>query len=126
MKLFLLTLLTSTLAFAAIPNKKSAAKDPCNVAQMKAIEISLLTENINNVNTTSTEAGGPYQRKSLDCKKGECSVISENKTVRKYMPDHDDADIDGYVEFPAIDVKNEMSALMKASAELDAAKIRCN
>lgn len=126
MKLFLALFFTSSLVFAATVSKTSKRADPCEVAKIKEKEISLITENISNVNTTNTEEGGPYRRKVLKCKGAECQVVAETKTVRKYMPDHIDADTEGYVQFPKIDSTTEMSNMLRASAEFESAKIRCN
>jgi flagellar basal body rod protein FlgC len=126
MKLFLSLIFMSSLAFAAIGTKVKKSADPCEIAKIKEQEIRLITENISNVNTTSTEEGGPYRRKIMKCKGAECQVVAEAKTVKKYMPDHIDSDIDGYVEFPKIDPNTEISNMLRASAEFDSAKIRCN
>ena len=61
----------------------------------------------------------------LKCKNGDCSVVAESKTVKKYMPEHPDANIDGYVFFPKIDVRAEMKAMLNASAAYDNARVKC-
>lgn len=126
MKLFLALIFMSSLAFAATGSKTTKRADPCELAKIKEQEINLIAENISNINTTNTETGGPYRRKVMKCKGAECQVVAETKTVRKYMPDHIDADTEGYVQFPKIDANSEMSSMLRASAEFESAKIRCN
>ena len=99
--------------------------DPCVIQKIKLQEVELASANISNINTTATEEGGPYKRKVLKCKYAECSVIAENKVVRKYMPEHPDADVKGYVAFPKIDVASEIKALNAATAAYYSAKARC-
>ena len=125
MKLFLFIIFAATFSFAATPKKLSTSK-PCEVAKIKEQEIEVIATNIANVNTTSTEEGGPYKRKTMKCRGLDCQVVAEAKFVRKYMPDHVDADMDGYVEFPDIKVESEINKMLRASAEYDSAKIRCN
>jgi flagellar basal body rod protein FlgC len=126
MKVFLALIFMSGLGFAATGSKKAKHIDPCEVAKIKEQEINLIAENISNINTTSTETGGPYQRKFMKCKGAACKVVAETKTIRKYMPDHIDADTEGYVQFPKIDANSEISSMLRASAEFESAKIRCN
>ncbi len=101
------------------------SSDPCAVQKIKLQEAEISSANISNINTTSTEEGGPYKRKVLKCKNGDCSVITENKVVRKHMPEHPDADINGYVKFPRIDLAAEIRTLNLATAAYYSAKARC-
>ena len=80
-----------------------------------------------NVKTTRTENGGAYVRKiasfqeNYDEKLGMLGVkavsIEEDKSpLRKvYEPNNPDADEEGYVEYPNVDLLVEMSDLISAS-----------
>lgn len=85
-----------------------------------------ISANVANVGTTRTEDGGAYRRKvavfqeNFDEKLGMLGVktvsIEEDKSpLRKvYEPDHPDADEQGYVEYPNVDMLIEMSDLLTA------------
>lgn len=121
MKLFLGILLLvgmNSLAHAAKAN-------PCEVLKIKQTEIELISSNIANIETTRTPDGGPYQRKVLKCKSTQCKVVSVNKTIKRYMPEHPDADVNGYVLFPKIDLKSEVNSMLAASAAYDKARVKC-
>ena len=99
----------------------------------------IIAENIANVNTTSTESGGPYRRKVVTF--GERNVTpfsqyysaSKNAAigngvkvtsvredydtdfVKEYDPANPDADENGYVEMSNVDLLKEMVDSMSAS-----------
>lgn len=105
------------------------------------LRLDVVAENIANIETTRTEAGGPYKRKTVVLeaqnpsfqtvlnsameqagtisKGGGVKVVavqednSENKMV--YDPTHPDADQNGYVEMPNIDLVKETADAMAAS-----------
>jgi flagellar basal-body rod protein FlgC len=86
-----------------------------------------ISSNVANAKTTRTEDGGAYKRKvvtfseNYDEKLGMLGVktasIEEDKSpLRKlYEPEHPDADEQGYVEYPNVDMLVEMSDLIVAS-----------
>ncbi len=86
-----------------------------------------ISSNVANAETTRTEDGGAYRRKvatfseNYDEKLGMLGVktvsIEEDKSpLRKlYEPEHPDADEQGYVEYPNVDMLVEMSDLITAS-----------
>jgi flagellar basal-body rod protein FlgC len=117
--IYVIVLTFGVFAHAAKP------ADPCVIQKIKLQEAELTAANISNINTTSTEEGGPYKRKLLKCSGGDCSVVAENKVVRKYMPEHPDADVNGYVKFPKIDLAAEIKNLNAATAAYYSAKARC-
>ena len=99
------------------------------------LRLDLISGNIANVNTTRTPEGGPYRRKVpvfaeyLDSAAGKrplsgVKVISirEDETPfrRVYDPGHPDADEDGYVYYPNVNIVNEMVNLMEAARSYDA------
>ena len=100
------------------------------------LRMDVISNNIANVNTTRSENGEPYRRKmpvfaarlqeemdNLANDKGnagngvEVSKIRESSQPPKlvYKPQHPDADENGYVEMPNINVVSEMTDMMSAS-----------
>jgi flagellar basal-body rod protein FlgC len=100
-----------------------------------------ISNNIANVNTTRTEEGGPYRRKmpvfasrlkeemgninNQKQKTGggvEISEIRESSQQPKlrYKPNHPDADENGYVRMPNINIVSEMTDMMSASRAYEA------
>lgn len=91
------------------------------------MRMDVISSNVANVKTTRTEDGGAYKRKvatfaeNYDKKLGMLGVktvsIEEDKSpLRKlYDPNHPDADEQGYVEYPNVDLLVEMSDLIAAS-----------
>lgn len=109
------------------------------------LRLDVISENITNVNTTRTEAGGPYRRKlvvmqeqalspfqsalqralnGVDGQGGGVRVteIAEDDSDFKlvYDPTHPDANADGYVEMPNVDMVMEMADAMAANQALSA------
>lgn len=113
-------------------------------AQRQRLDIA--AENISNMNTTRTESGGPYRRKMvvLEAKDSAPSFRSEfqNRLSRRilgkggvqvtnivedqrdlqpvYDPDHPDADDNGYVMMPNVDLVKEMTDSMSATRSYEA------
>ena len=101
------------------------------------LRMDTISNNIANVNTTRTEDGGPYRKKmpvfasrlkaemnnnvasdSQNVGNGvEVSEIRESSQPPKlvYKPNHPDADENGYVQMPNINVVSEMTDMMSAS-----------
>lgn len=91
------------------------------------LRLDVISSNISNVRTTRTEEGGAYVRKTAvfsenyDKKMGMLGVktvkIEEDKSPLKkeYNPHHPDANEEGYVEYPNVDLLVEMSDLISAS-----------
>lgn len=105
--------------------------------------INIISMNLANAKTTRTAEGGPYRRKSvvmesipLDAsfsKQMQGALDKELRGVRVqsiavdqrplklvYEPGHPDADADGYVAYPDINVVEEMAALMTAQRGYEA------
>ena len=90
------------------------------------LRMDVISSNVANVNTTRTEKGGAYIRKvaafkeNYDNKLGMLGVkavsIEEDKSPlrRVYEPNNPDADAEGYVEYPNVDLLVEMSDLITA------------
>lgn len=90
------------------------------------LRMDTISSNVANVKTTRTEEGGAYKRKvatfqeNFDEKLGMLGVksisIEDDKSPlrRLYEPEHPDADAQGYVEYPNVDMLIEMSDLITA------------
>lgn len=91
------------------------------------LRLDVISSNVANMRTTRTEDGGAYVRKvavfseNYDKKIGMLGVksvsIDQDKSPLKkeYDPTHPDANKDGYVEYPNVDILVEMSDLISAS-----------
>ena len=91
------------------------------------LRMDVISSNVANVKTTRTENGGAYVRKvasfqeNFDQHLGMLGVkavaIEEDKSPlrRVYEPNHPDADAEGYVEYPNVDLLVAMSDLISAS-----------
>ncbi|HTS64142.1 MAG TPA: flagellar basal body rod protein FlgC [Candidatus Acidoferrales bacterium] len=102
----------------------------------------LLVENLANAETTRTPEGGPYRRKDVVFENttvtspfasvfssqlesaggvGVSDIVTDtSEPERRYMPGHPDADQEGYVAFPRINVAEDMVDLMNASRSYQA------
>jgi flagellar basal-body rod protein FlgC len=103
-----------------------------------------ISSNIANINTTRTPEGGPYRRKDVvfeampeqknfgeilgvtspraDMQRVQVTdVISDRKApMLKYDPDHPDANADGYVAYPNINLMEEMTNMIQATRAYEA------
>ncbi|MFW6006705.1 MAG: flagellar basal body rod protein FlgC [Halanaerobiales bacterium] len=109
------------------------------------LRMDIISGNIANVNTTRTDEGEPYRRKlPIFSEKGdsftnkfnsyiksgnsnsargvEVEEISEDTSPFKqvYRPDHPDANENGYVEMPNINITSEMVDMIEASRAYEA------
>ena len=104
----------------------------------------IIAENIANVNTTSTESGGPYRRKIVTFQAREVTPFSqiysasknaavgngvkvtsvredtETDFIKEYDPSNPDADADGYVSYPNVNTVTEMTNLIDAQRAYEA------
>lgn len=108
-------------------------------AQQQRLDV--ISENVTNINTTRTEGGGPYRRKmvvleeensdspfrqaldkAMGCRNSaqggvRVAEIVEDESDFKlsYDPENPDANEDGYVELPNVDLVKEISDAMAAN-----------
>jgi flagellar basal-body rod protein FlgC len=104
----------------------------------------VIASNIANVSTTRTPGGGPYRRREaifaampgnknfheeLISQKADdglrhvkvVGIVEDSRAPKmKYDPDHPDANEEGYVEMPNIDVVEEMTNMMVAKRSYEA------
>jgi flagellar basal-body rod protein FlgC len=108
-------------------------------AQRTRMEV--IASNLANVHTTRTEDGGPYMKKEVVFGTTEVSetrkfdkilservdgvkvdeIASSNKPFeRVYDPGHPDADQEGYVTFPNVNLMEEMADMISATRAYEA------
>lgn len=104
----------------------------------------IIAENIANVNTTSTESGGPYRRKVVTFQEKDVTPFSqylstsrnravgngvkiskvsedyETDFIMEYDPSNPDADENGYVSYPNVNTVTEMTNLIDATRAYEA------
>lgn len=108
---------------------------------LERLKMDIISTNIANINTTRTEEGGPYSRKevifeesllnarnsitghmgkkSFGVKVTEISEDNENYKIL-YDPNHPDADEDGYVLTPNVNMVDEIIALLNTQRSYEA------
>ena len=106
------------------------------------LRMNLISSNMANVNTTRTETGEPYKRKdvifeaaregsfeealggALDAQEGGvhvAGIVEDDKPfVMKYDPGHPDADENGYIRLPNVNIVEEMVNMISASRSFEA------
>jgi flagellar basal-body rod protein FlgC len=107
------------------------------------MRMNTISSNIANINTTRTPEGGPYRRKDVvfesipeaktfgeilisqpqkDMQRVQVTdVISDMKApLMKYEPNHPDANEEGYVAYPNINLMEEMANMIQASRAYEA------
>jgi flagellar basal-body rod protein FlgC len=88
--------------------------------------MNVASANLANASTTRTEDGGPYRRKDVVLASGENGV--EVAEIRQdtapprmeYDPGHPDANAEGYVAYPNVNVVEEMVDMITASRAYEA------
>lgn len=104
----------------------------------------VIAQNIANVNTTRTEDGTPYRRKVVTFAEKRMSTFGEvlaghqykykgtgvkvtsvrddetSDYIMEYDPSHPDADENGYVSYPNVNIVTEMTNLIDASRAYEA------
>lgn len=123
----------------------SALQSSASALTAQRLRMDIISENIANVNTTRTENGTPYQRKTVIfearnkntpfssylsnasqklIKDGgvRVSAIIEDQTPFKsiYDPGHPDADENGMVQMPNVDIVAEMVNMISATRSYEA------
>ncbi len=107
----------------------------------QTIRMNVISSNLANMETTQTPEGGPYKKKSVvftstrpdfrqeldHSLQNEAQgvrvdrIMSDSREAKKvYDPSHPDADPDGYVGKPNINLAEEMTDMMKAKGSYEA------
>jgi len=105
-------------------------------AQRRRMDV--IADNLSNIETTRTEAGGPYRRKmvvigarpvedfdshyQIKLDEVELGGIVEDQSPFKkaYNPSHPDADAQGYLQKPNVDLIVEMTNMLMARRAFEA------
>lgn len=108
---------------------------------LERLKMDTISTNIANAKTTRTEEGGPYRRKevlfeeNLKNQKNKLNGLNERRSVgvkvvgivedeedftQAYDPSHPDADMDGYVTMPNVNMVDEMIALISTQRSYEA------
>jgi flagellar basal-body rod protein FlgC len=115
----------SPILFPQVPRPLRGLLQPLSApAAGMALEqkfLEVIAANIANVETTRTPEGGPYKRQVAvaegDPKTGQLAtrVVEDVQPGRKvYDPGHPDADADGFVTYPNVNLTSELVDLMIA------------
>ena len=118
-----------------------------NASGMSAerLRLDVISENIANANTTRTKEGGPYERKNVIFTEKVSTADSFGEVLNRtisgigdgvkvtaitkdtdtdmnlvYEPSHPDADENGYVLYPNVNIVTEMTDLIDASRAFEA------
>ena len=109
------------------------------------LRMNLISANLANINTTRTKEGGPYRRKDpvfaarapshkesfremLANRRNEplkevavVEIVEDSRPpIKKYDPTHPDADLNGYVAMPNINLMEEMVNMISATRSYEA------
>ena len=114
-----------------------------SVMRAQRIRMNTISSNIANIGTTRTPEGGPYRKKDVvleampEAKSfGEMLLtnpersmnrvqvtdieVDRNEPLLKYEPDHVDANEEGYVAYPNINLMDEMANMIQATRSYEA------
>ncbi|MCL4294725.1 MAG: flagellar basal body rod protein FlgC [Anaerolineae bacterium] len=132
----------------------SAFRIAASALTAQRLRMDVIANNVANVETTRTEAGGPYQRQQvvfaanqvdtfasrltttaqaptfpLDNAQGETQLAGVRVEIiltddapgnRVYDPDHPDADAEGFVAYPNVNLATEMTDMLSATRSYEA------
>jgi flagellar basal-body rod protein FlgC len=114
--------LLSVFCLVAIPAVGFSATAPLSACQLKEqqrMRMNVIASNIVNINSTRTPQGGVYQRQKLECSGATCTVSEVRGELLKYEPQHPDANEEGYVAYPKINLMEEMTDMIVAAREYE-------
>ncbi|RJO65988.1 MAG: flagellar basal body rod protein FlgC [Myxococcales bacterium] len=123
-------------------NFEQAMRVAASGMSAQRLRLNLLSANLANADTTRTESGGPYRRKDPVFRAESFADVfeeaindSERENVRGvqvervldsdrfrevYDPQHPDADAEGYVTMPDVNVIEEMTDLLQSTRTYEA------
>lgn len=97
---------------------------------LERLKLDVASNNISNVNTTRTAEGGPYKKETVEfsenLKQAEganylthagvkvTNIAQDDTTKLTYDPDNPDANENGYVESPNVNMADEMVDMIQA------------
>lgn len=103
-------------------------KVSASALSVERLRMNIIAENIANAETTRTPEGGPYRRREVVVAySGEASGVQAAAIARDQRPDrlmydpsHPEADAEGYVHMPNVDLPAEMVDMMAATRAYEA------
>jgi flagellar basal-body rod protein FlgC len=115
--------LLASPAFSATPDtSKTLASEtkPFNCLDLRKAsqKLPVYASNIENKDTSKTAEGGPYKRIDLVCKETFCETVPREDFRLIQDPSNPNANSNGYVQLPRIDVASEFAGLQSAAAEV--------
>jgi len=118
--------MANRLSFPLLPRPIRQMLQPLDISssgmstQQRFLEV--IAKNISNASTTRTPDGGPYKREVAVADGSGSIKIVEDQTPGQevYDPGHPDANADGYVRYPNVDMNNELVDLMIARRVFEA------
>ncbi len=103
---------------------------------LERMKLDVASTNIANVNTTRTAEGGPYKKKTAEFSENlrqaqgtnkitsagvkVTNIAEDNTTKLTYDPTNPDADANGYVEMPNVNMADEMVDMIQAMRTYEA------
>lgn len=108
---------------------------------LERLKLDVISSNITNVNTTRTPDGGPYLKKNVSFEESikreqsyftgllnnqsfgvrSTGIVENEENIRLvFEPDHPDANEEGYVAYPNVDMADEMIDLITTMRAYDA------
>lgn len=103
---------------------------------LERMKLDVASTNIANVNTTRTAEGGPYKEKKVEFSENlrqaqgtnkitsagvkVTNIAEDNTTKLTYDPTNPDADANGYVEMPNVNMADEMVDMIQAMRTYEA------
>lgn len=108
---------------------------------LERLKLDVISSNITNANTTRTPEGGPYLKKTVTFEESikrqqsnftgiptnqsfgvrSTGIVENEENIKMvYEPEHPDADENGYVAYPNVDMADEMIDLITTMRAYDA------
>ena len=103
---------------------------------LERMKLDVASTNIANVNTTRTAEGGPYKKKTVEFSENlrqaqgtnkitsagvkVTNIAEDNTTKLTYDPTNPDADANGYVEMPNVNMADEIVDMIQAMRTYEA------
>lgn len=111
-KIILICFILNGICYADIESSMRISRSGVKVQQTK---MQIIAENIANVHTTRTSEGGPYRRKDITVAETKDGIRvkkiyrDRKNLIRVYDPGHPDADKNGFVYYPNVNVTKELT-----------------
>lgn len=103
----------SILLLAVIMNPFHAEANNCPGLDQIVFHMDVASSNIANADTTRTPEGGSYKMRTAHCSSTGCATLEFPEYRLVHDPGHPDANPEGFVSFPSIDVMEELNELIE-------------